>query len=460
MSSFNPAYSLAAIAVLCLAIVTACGDDETEPAPTATAGPATSTPLATPTPAATTSPEATDGVDVVPLRFGEEAELPDDVALIIETGCIQCDGPPTGLYRLYRDASGQLRTDALFTLEALDLPPRGASHEEAWANEPYITGLALSDDASEIVAGVCTRGYCGGLDFATADAQMTLYRSLDGGVTWTELAVVDGGAWVVAVVKEGVVVSGPYDAEEESGPKFSLFPGGEPVPPPQPPPAVDGWPWTLSGGELAWATEDGRLLGSDGGEILDLGEGASMGSAVPDVGGARFAVTWYTDRPSPGYLIGVFSRDGRPVSAFSLSDYARIGGWLSDALVAGNANVPQTLLPTPEPGSFVMNFLPIIFDLETGEAHPLAGPFQELPLSGRNYIRAVLRGPFARVVNTGSCLNVRAEPGMAADALTCAADDVLLRDTGETREAEGATWRRVVTPAGVEGWANSQYLER
>jgi len=37
---------------------------------------------------------------------------------------------------------------------------------------------------------------------------------------------------------------------------------------------------------------------------------------------------------------------------------------------------------------------------------------------------------------------------------------VLLRDTGETRDADGGAWRRVLTPAGVEGWASAQYLER
>jgi hypothetical protein len=88
------------------------------------------------------------------------------------------------------------------------------------------------------------------------------------------------------------------------------------------------------------------------------------------------------------------------------------------------------------------------------------GPFHELPFSGRNYVRAVLQGPFARVVDTGSCLNVRAEPGMTADVLACAADGVLLRDTGESREVDGATWRRVATPAGIEGWASEEFLER
>jgi len=444
----------AAIAVLLLLIAPACGGGGgAEPTTTPTA-------VASPTPVPTATPQVIDGVKVVPLQFGEEAEIPFDVALIVETGCYYCDGPSTGLYRVYRDASGQVRTDALFTLEALDLTPRGASHEEAWANEPYITGLAPNDDASEIAAGVCTRGYCGGLGFPTADAQTTLYRSPDGGVTWTQLAVMDGGAWVVAVVKDGVVVSGPYDTEEESPPKFSLFPGGEPVQPPQSPPGVSGWPLSLPGGELAWRTEDGHLLRSDGSEVLALDEGTYVGDIVPDAGGDRLAVTWSTESPSSQSRIGVFSGDGRPISAFSLSDSARVGGWLSDTLVAGNVGVPSGLLPTPEPGSYAMNFVPAIFDLEAGEAHPLAGPFHELPLSGRNYVRAVPHGPFARVVNTGACLNVRQAPGTSAPVLACAADDVLLKDTGETREVDGAIWQRVVTPAGLEGWASSQYLER
>ncbi|MDP2949338.1 MAG: hypothetical protein Q8P22_07355 [Chloroflexota bacterium] len=97
---------------------------------------------------------------------------------------------------------------------------------------------------------------------------------------------------------------------------------------------------------------------------------------------------------------------------------------------------------------------------EAGQAYPLAQPFRERPFGGGcNYVQAVLRGPFARVVNTGACLNVGAAPGMATPVLACAADGVLLQDTGETREVDGVAWHRVVTPGGVEGWASTQYLE-
>jgi hypothetical protein len=434
------------VAVLMLLIAAACSNDETQPAPTATARPPTSTPLATPTPAPTATPQAIDGVEVLPLRFGEEMELPEDVALIIETGCWQCDGPPTGLYRLYRDASGQLRTDELFPAETAGFQ----------TDQSAIHSYALNTDASEIVVSVCTRGECAWLDSAQPDAQATLYRSLDGGVTWSEFGILDGQTWVVAITKGGVLLA-HYDRQQQAPPKFQLFPSGEPV---QPPAGANWWPFTLPGGELVWRTQDGCLLRSDGSEALPLGEGAHVDEIVADATGRRFAATWWPESPSLPHLIGLFSRDGRPISAFSLSDSARVGGWLSDTLVAGNAAVPQGLLPTPEPDSYAMNFVPVIFDLETGEAHPLAGPFHEPPFFGRNYVRAVLRGPFARVVETGSCLNVRAEPGMNTAVLACAADSVLLSDTGETRQVDGATWRRVVTPGGVEGWAYEKYLER
>ena len=68
---------------------------------------------------------------------------------------------------------------------------------------------------------------------------------------------------------------------------------------------------------------------------------------------------------------------------------------------------------------------------------------------------------FARVVNTdGTCLNIRAEPGSAGQVLACEADGMLLRDLGQTAKADAVMWLRVATPAGVEGWASTQYLER
>ena len=46
------------------------------------------------------------------------------------------------------------------------------------------------------------------------------------------------------------------------------------------------------------------------------------------------------------------------------------------------------------------------------------------------------------------------------EQLDCAADGVLLRDTGERLELDGPTWLRVETPAGLEGWVSTAFLER
>jgi NarL family two-component system response regulator LiaR len=42
----------------------------------------------------------------------------------------------------------------------------------------------------------------------------------------------------------------------------------------------------------------------------------------------------------------------------------------------------------------------------------------------------------------------------------CYVDGVLLRDLGDTTEADGVTWLKVATPDGREGWASAEFLER
>ncbi len=422
-------------------LAVACGGDGSSPAASPTPSP-TREPM--PSVTAGESPQVINGVEVVPLEFGGEVELPNDVALIVETGCTECDGGTTGLIRVYRDASGDVRTDPLFDLDLLGLPPRN------------ISGFGLNSDASDIVVGVCTQGYCGPFNAITADAQTTLFRSLDGGVTWAEFAVLDGAYNVDAIAKDGVVLTGPYDADPDTfdHPGYRLFPGGEPL---QPPPAASRQPLLLPDGELLWPTEDGRLLRSDGSEFLDLGAGLRLagvpsGLLHPDRFGGQLPLVLRREATSDFYLV-VVDREGRPTEVFSLDGFAGVGGRLNGVIV-GNAVVPaKRLTAVPPELSAEYLTLPALIDLGAGRVQPISDPF--LDRYGRNNVLAVVEGPFARVVDTGSCLNIRAADGQVLD---CAADGVLLRDKGETGEIRDVTSRHVVTPGGIEGWASTANL--
>ena len=430
------------VAVLILLMAAACDNNGTQPAPTATIHQPVS--LATTTPTATAAPEVIDGVEVLPLQLGEEAELPSDVALIVERNF---QGWTGGLYRVYRNASGEIKTDTL-----------APSSEEGGVHS-----WAMNGDASEIVIDFCTGG-CVSIGDATPDAQQTLYRSTDGGITWQRLGALDGSYYVVALRAEGILLFSPPGAHVQREARYDLFPNGEPL---EPPPGASRHSLILSGDEVVWATEDGRLLRSDGSEYLAIGEGnfapsfASSWKIDLDPEGTRIALTYWLEQQ---HHLGLFSVDRRSRTAFSTPTQLSVGGWLDSNLLIGSASIPAEYLSTPVSenySEFHNGTLPVLIDLEARLIHPIPHPFLDLSSTGRRQlVQVVLHGPFARVVNTGGCLDVRQEPAPAAAVLACAADGVLLRDTGETQEADGAAWRRVVTPAGVEGWASSQFLER
>jgi len=441
----------------------ACGG-ASQPPPTLPGSPAaTIGPTATPS-----FPQTVGGITVRPLAIGDEVPLPDDVALIIETGCWACDGPTTGFFRVYRDPSGHIRTDTLLTIDGLGLPPRLVTTAKGVQEEPpYITGFAMRSDGSEIVVSVCVRESCGsgGMEAWSLNSKTAFFRSTDGGVTWQRFGELDVGSSVVGVVREGVTLVSSWQAEMAPA-SFSLFPSGEAV---QAPLGVHTW-WAfpLPGGDLLWPADDGRLLHSDGSVFAVVPADSLRLSWVPHINhdptGARFALQWVLDNAgSPSYqarqYLGIFRSDGRLDQAFSPSELLFIGPWSGPGLLLGNTGISPSQLSTPIP-QFFPGILPALIDLDAGLIHPITDPFLGPDWKGgRSLVRAVLPGPFARVVETGSCLNVRAEPGMAADVLACAADGVLLRDTAETQVADGSTWLRVVTPSGVEGWVSTQYLQ-
>lgn len=392
------------------------------------------------------TPETLDGVPLGRLAVGPEIEVPDDLALIIEVGCTECDGPTERLIRVYRDASGELRTDALFE-DPSDQP------------NAFITSFALSADASTIAVGVCPEGDCPFLGPAQPGATSVVHRSTDGGVTWQQLDTPGGVYYAAAVIGDNVVLQGPLDAEGFLEKRYEAFPGGAMFDQPVPQTAL----FMVGGGEIVWRTVEGRLLRVNGGDLVRLPAGFQV--AYPaggrywfDPTGGRTALALFND--DTGYMLGLVAGGGEPMQYYRLEGYATIGGWLDADRAIGNAVVSSSDLTSevPEPFREAAVTLPAIFDFSNGTVQPIAHPFLEQ--YGRNRVVAVLPGPFARVTGAGDCLNVRSEPGQTGEVLDCFADGVLLRDRGEERSVDGVSWLSVTTPDGIDGWATVQYLER
>ncbi len=451
---------LTAATVLLTTVIFACSDDD---ATGRTSTPTDSlAPTATPSPTPTTEPTAapTPDPNSVLMTRGADIPFPDDMAFIIETGCWGCDGTATGLSRVYRDPSGDLRSERIFDPLAMGYPPLvstspdGQVHEQA----PYLSGPASNHDGSVIAVGVCVVPACssGGLNGWNADAEAIILHSTDGGITWNEITRGGPALNVVAVVDDRVLTVNYL--EPLSAVEYTLFPGNELV---EPPAGDSGYPPFSLGDELLWRAPDGSLYLTDGSTFL---EGPSNPRELVSVGGVGKGALLIDWGPGAGgeffNRIMMYEIDDEPLSAKTLfsDEYTTLGPWFpKDDL----AVISVAIRPPPE---YYGLPIPALLDTSTGEYRLITEEFvpNERPYFpyGRARIRAVQIGPFARVVDTGSCLNVRAEPSLAAQALDCMADGVLLRDFGEMSEADGVTWVRVSTPAGVEGWASAKYLER
>ncbi|HSP55107.1 MAG TPA: SH3 domain-containing protein, partial [Dehalococcoidia bacterium] len=400
--------------------------------------PTAATPGPTPSPIPTTSAAV---AGAIPLEIGAEVAFPENAALIIETGCWGCDGPSRGLDRIYQRPDGSWSRETLFEPSRLGLSQYIDS--TGAQRGPHIAGFAVAPGLSEIAVGVCIAGSCAtdGLDSWAPDSVLAVFRSVDGGVTWTRLGDVADG-----LLLGGIIAPSQYlvsRAEERNVVTYEAFPGGEPVTPP------DGGKWLFAvlSGQPLWYTEGSRVLWADGSTFADFGNDTQAGPASTD--GSKTAVLWHRTK---------FGGEGTDfvsvIVSGSTTTYGLPGLSLAMIPFTGNSLVGNV---TYRDGKYA----PSIIDLKDGVLHPLGEPFTGADFAvGRNHIVGFQTGPFARVVNTGSCLNIRDGPSTTAAVVTCAADGVLLRDIGEASEADGVTWSRVVTPSGTEGWSAAQYLER
>ena len=349
---------MALLALTVAVLLAACGDDgdptsELTSTPLASSEP-TSAPASTTMPSADSSAQIIDGVAVSPLTIGDEVELPDDVTLIVEVGCMECHCPCiNGMVRVQRDASGEFRIENLYV--------------------GNIAGaFALDNDASEIVIALCSRGSCGPVEPASADAQTTLRRSVDGGVTWETVDVLEGAHAVVANTKEGILLNGPRDPEQEAPADYWLYPSGASL---QPPADADGNRLiSLPDGELVWRTNGGGFVRSDGSDFLASDD---IRDIAPDYAGAGLVIEWTGPREeqlADGFgsrsFLTIARNDGTLLKTFSSPGGPLVfGGWLTSTQAIGNAYI------IPPGAEFNPGFWrPVIFDFESATIHPIAMP--------------------------------------------------------------------------------------
>ena len=465
--------------VLGLVLYLTLGDGDSSPSTTASPSPVVQQPTATaaprPTPDTTPMPAPTPlpdeqlpdilrGHDVLPLLVDDPIALPDDLALIVSTGCVACDGPATGLQRIYRDHSGDLQFDPLLSMDRLNLPEISAHAAGGFA--PQFGSCVFAPDGSEIFASICLVAWCGGegLNAWSPDARTAILQSGDGGVTWQLTGIYDRSMWIEAYVDSGQLLLAVYPSAAIV--EYETFPSFVPITPP-----MSGYvPSTVLAGVVFWqpgAGKAGPLLRGDGATFLDLGHDASLGDPVlrdteepmvllpwfSKMLGARdsevHANTFISTVTSSGEIVDTFLIPAGLWNFVSAPDgtfIANMSGPWWDVGVGFTDNAPASLFVHIDPG--------------TGRLAAIRSDGIYLQdLESRNTLFAVQTGPFARIDGTGSCLNLRSSPGLDAAKVACLADGVLLRHDSVAVTNQDVEWLQVTAPDGTEGWAATEFLE-
>ena len=408
----------------------------------------------TETPRETTAPSATEGGLVldppaIQLSIGEPAKLQGDVALLMETGCTQCDGPTTGIDRVYYDAGSEYRQEHLYSV--------------AQNNSEPITGFAVSRNGYRLAVSACARGVCadGVFNGAGEDAQSVVRYSDDGGVTWSEMARVDANVRVRAVLDDGRVVvatSLPNDGSEAAT-TYETLPDGQEVTRPQSAsPFLD--PIAMPDSRIGWVGRGGTVLDGAGDVLYELPPGGPHNltgiAFLSDGKGEDLAlVSWQANTEDLAPYLTLFGGAGTIRANYAAQRFVQAGAWLNrgQVIVSMPATADMIEGSASAPGDGFTN-IPSYLDLATGEIHPMTAPFLDAGTElGRNHVLALATGPFVRISAVASeCVDVHEEPDVGSPVVDCLADGVLVVDLYHSSKLVGAT--------PIDGWWDVMTLDR
>jgi hypothetical protein len=377
-----------------------------------------------------------------------------DTVVYYSVGCFGCGRPRIpNLYRYYLDNSGNAQTDDLFG----PLLARTGG---------YPASVAADWEHGQLLVKICATGYCGGETDPSPDASVRVFRSLDGGVTFTEetslglpvesflVGFANGEAIVGAAERHGL----------EFRLRYYLYPSGKELTPPaqagRATPVADpaigiGWRNTDSG--AGYFDSTGKLL-------IPGGVGKRLVNIIPLIVGR---LAWWLDGTG-GQSFGVYDGTGKLVRVLTWPEHGYIDmrGQFASGQLYANVELAAPFGFGVDGGSAACKQnQPVYASLINWGTTATIDPIIEFgecgPNQGHVFINEMLARSVARVTTGGDCLNVRAEPRSDSASLGCFADGVLLAlHLGPDGPPPAAGWLRVVTPSLEAGWVSEQFVTR
>lgn len=405
-------------------------------------------PTRTPLPTPATDPAG--NVETVPLKVGMQASIGYDTVVYYSVGCFACGRPQIpNLYRYYLDSSGKAHTDDLFG----PLLTRTGG---------YPDDVAADWEHGHLLVKICATGYCGGESDPSPDATVRVFRSHDGGVTFTEEASpgLPVESFLVGFAGDQAIAGALDRHGLDFRIRYFLYPSGKALAPPAEAGAANPVADPAIG--IGWRnTDSGAGYFDSSGKLLVAGaSGKRLVGIVPLTVG-RLA-EWLDDAGHQ-YSYGLYDGTGALVRVFQWDRFIDLRGQLPSGYFFGNVElgVPFGFGVDASSAACKQN-QPVYASLinwATATIHPVVDFGECPPNRGHVFVNAMVAWSVVRVASGSDCLNVRAEPRTDSASLGCFADGVLLGlFFGPDGPPPVAGWLRVVTPSLESGWVSEEFV--